>query len=415
MTFVYGKRRIVMNKGGVNDMSSKKDTILKVYELIREYCQSYLSSNENLVENHCIDGSHNFYSHQTTIISYTLVCSVKFDGDRRIFTITVPPVLPGCKNISFEININTEEIIASKDDYQKDSNLQRIIGFLHEVLGYYVFTYREDKTATAIDAEWKNICECIHTFLQRNIDSNIELSYAPGRCRFCMCITHTAIVQIYSTQLVGSRQYIVQFRLTDENVLHELKIDTGAELIYYDADDAYSFDKNGSFIRHIANWLNYPRRATQTYDYRAINRSGLPDSDSFEKFKKAFNDAATLKPNDPDADRMYIGHMVNISNNKVSLKEYLKHIGGNDMPTVKNVLFNEKKKTTTIVWTDGTKTICRTTENDAFDPEIGFAMCYMKKIYKSRENFKRTVNKYVDKCNKKAEAKAKAEAKKKNK
>lgn len=395
----------------------------KVYKLINEYCQSCLSSNEYLIENHCIDGSDKFYSRQPTAIFNKLLCSVKFDDDSCIFTIAVPPVVSGCKDISFEINIKTEEIIASKDDYQVDSNLQGIIGYLHNNLGY-VFIYRENETATAVDTEWKNICECIHAFLQRTIDSHIYPSYAPGTCRFYLNNTHTPIVQISSPQLAESRQYIVHFSLTDDNALHalhELIIDTGAKLVYYNANDGYSFDITGSFIRHIAGRFNYRLMSNEPCDYREIKRPHLPGSDSYEESITAFKSFAATATNRYVEDLMYIDHMVNISNNDdVSFKKlhmkYLKHRGGgNDMPTVKNVFFNEKKKTTTVVWTDGTKTICRSTENDTFDPEIGFAMCYMKKIYKSRENFKRTVNKYVDKCNKKAEAKAKAEAKKKNK
>lgn len=59
---------------------------------------------------------------------------------------------------------------------------------------------------------------------------------------------------------------------------------------------------------------------------------------------------------------------------------------------IKRIIFNPPA--TVIIWEDDTKTVVKCSEDDEFNPEIGVAMCYMKKIYGSRHAFSKMVEKY---------------------
>jgi hypothetical protein len=65
-----------------------------------------------------------------------------------------------------------------------------------------------------------------------------------------------------------------------------------------------------------------------------------------------------------------------------------------NIPTIKHVLFNETKKVTTVLFTDGTRVTSKAVPNVEFDPEVGFAMCIMKKLYGNRSKFQKVIKKY---------------------
>lgn len=61
---------------------------------------------------------------------------------------------------------------------------------------------------------------------------------------------------------------------------------------------------------------------------------------------------------------------------------------------IKRIIFNPPA--TVIIWGDDTKTVVKCAEDDEFNPEIGVAMCYMKKIYGSRHAFSKKVESYIE-------------------
>ena len=61
---------------------------------------------------------------------------------------------------------------------------------------------------------------------------------------------------------------------------------------------------------------------------------------------------------------------------------------------IKRIIFNPPA--TIIIWGDNTKTVVKCAEDDEFNPEIGVAMCYMKKIYGSRHAFSKKVESYIE-------------------
>lgn len=68
---------------------------------------------------------------------------------------------------------------------------------------------------------------------------------------------------------------------------------------------------------------------------------------------------------------------------------------GMNIPNIKHVLFNETKKVTTVIFADGSRVTSKAIPEDEFDPEIGFAMCIMKKMYGNRIRFQKQIEKYM--------------------
>ena len=65
------------------------------------------------------------------------------------------------------------------------------------------------------------------------------------------------------------------------------------------------------------------------------------------------------------------------------------------IPRIKSILFNEKKKVTTIIWNDNTKTMAKCTADDDYDEEIGVAICIAKKYYDNNQNqMRKEINKF---------------------
>jgi hypothetical protein len=54
---------------------------------------------------------------------------------------------------------------------------------------------------------------------------------------------------------------------------------------------------------------------------------------------------------------------------------------------VEKVIFSNPA--TTVIFTDGKKVTVKTTEKEKFDPEVGFAMAYMNKLFGSRSAYKK--------------------------
>lgn len=61
---------------------------------------------------------------------------------------------------------------------------------------------------------------------------------------------------------------------------------------------------------------------------------------------------------------------------------------------VKNVVFSGP--CTIVFWNDGTKTISRCDDLDAYDAEKGILACMAKKLYKNTSLYNEVINKYVD-------------------
>lgn len=68
------------------------------------------------------------------------------------------------------------------------------------------------------------------------------------------------------------------------------------------------------------------------------------------------------------------------------------------IPAIKNVLFNDTKHTTTILFDDGTITMSKSMDGETYDREVGFAMCIMKKMYGNRTRFQKEIKRWTSIC-----------------
>lgn len=65
----------------------------------------------------------------------------------------------------------------------------------------------------------------------------------------------------------------------------------------------------------------------------------------------------------------------------------------NRCPEIKDVIFNPPA--TIIMWSDGTKTVVKTQNGEAYDPEKGLAMAYLKKALGNKGNYFNQVKKWT--------------------
>ena len=61
---------------------------------------------------------------------------------------------------------------------------------------------------------------------------------------------------------------------------------------------------------------------------------------------------------------------------------------------IKNVIFNDPA--TIVFWSDGTKTVVKTQNNEKFDPEKGLAMAIAKKALGNKGNYFNEIKKWVE-------------------
>ena len=64
-----------------------------------------------------------------------------------------------------------------------------------------------------------------------------------------------------------------------------------------------------------------------------------------------------------------------------------------DKTQIRNILVNEKEGLVTVVFMDGTHQIEKCSENDCFDLAIGVALAIAHKLYKSKTNFRKNIEK----------------------
>lgn len=62
---------------------------------------------------------------------------------------------------------------------------------------------------------------------------------------------------------------------------------------------------------------------------------------------------------------------------------------------IKKVFINKTKKSTTIIWNDGTKTTVKCQDGDIFDEEKGIMACYMKRFFENRGYYNEIIKKAI--------------------
>lgn len=63
--------------------------------------------------------------------------------------------------------------------------------------------------------------------------------------------------------------------------------------------------------------------------------------------------------------------------------------------TIKDVIFNNPA--TIVLWSDGDKTVVKCQEGDTYNPELGLAMCIVKKCCGNKGNYNDVFKKWLPK------------------
>lgn len=158
-------------------------------------------------------------------------------------------------------------------------------------------------------------------------------------------------------------------------------------------------DSQDGFAHKVYSWLSVnfgceeePRIISDTLA-KSLCRSDkvitpirfTPMTHNFKSWASiGFAEAANLKTMPEDAG--LIMEIVKERNNMIKI------------PGIKNVLFNDTKQTTTVLFDDGTITISKTMDGETYDREVGFAMCIMKKMYGNRTRFQKEIKKWTSIC-----------------
>ena len=66
-----------------------------------------------------------------------------------------------------------------------------------------------------------------------------------------------------------------------------------------------------------------------------------------------------------------------------------------DKEQIKEVIFNNPA--TIVLWKDGTKTVVKCQDGDVYNPEIGLAMCIIKKMCGNKGNYNDVFNEWLPK------------------
>lgn len=66
-----------------------------------------------------------------------------------------------------------------------------------------------------------------------------------------------------------------------------------------------------------------------------------------------------------------------------------------DGATIKDVIFNNPA--TIVTWSDGSKTVVKCQDDDTYNPELGLAMCVVKKCCGNKGNFNDVFKKWLPK------------------
>ena len=101
-----------------------------------------------------------------------------------------------------------------------------------------------------------------------------------------------------------------------------------------------------------------------------------------------------------DGFSKFEGHTMGVKTTEPRLSytdysRYYKTATMNDIPEIKNVIFNDPA--TIVFWEDGTKTVVKCQDGDEFDPEKGLAMAIVKRAYGNKGSYCNQLKKWLSK------------------
>lgn len=110
----------------------------------------------------------------------------------------------------------------------------------------------------------------------------------------------------------------------------------------------------------------------------------------------SYDDKTTIVPVDMACPTPVTSSTVGIFTPKIDYSKYATYKPKEHKvtkPVVKEVIF--APPATIVYWTDGSRTVVKCDKNDIFNEEIGFALCYIKKILGNRGHYNTYIAKSI--------------------
>ena len=103
-----------------------------------------------------------------------------------------------------------------------------------------------------------------------------------------------------------------------------------------------------------------------------------------------FNNENLFKPIEVTVDPWSI-----VTGTSTNTKAYVctSSVSVTPLPEVKEVIFSPPA--TIVYWKDGSRTVVKCSDDDYFDEETGFVLCFMKKILGNKGNFNTYIRKNI--------------------
>ena len=130
----------------------------------------------------------------------------------------------------------------------------------------------------------------------------------------------------------------------------------------------------------MENYKLYPREFTFTTSGIDVNDEKLKRSWE-QEYSKYIGDGVKF---DTPQERAWI------EDKHIDVAKRYSTISSNILSLVKKVIINPPA--TIVIWKDGRKEVVKCSKDEDFNPEVGVAMCFMKRIFKSRNQFTKLVD-----------------------
>lgn len=298
----------------------------------------------------------------------SLAYSFILHGDRDAnISMEIPYGFIGTMFISHDgvriMRIGPDDVICLFPLYTIDPDIQ--INRLHNML-YDVLNIKQRRS------KMEEIIKCMTLFIRQEYPDT----------QYSICGRHINIIKrsVAPDAPVGSIKFGFSYKPGYQLAIWQ---DNDYDHPFIEFDDIWKpvmLETQNKFAHKLYNWLT-----TNTRFGSAEVIKFDPMTHNFKSWASIkFAEATHLKTMPEDAGLMM--QLVKERNNMIKI------------PGIKNVLFNDTKRTTTVLFDDGTITMSKTTDGETYDHEVGFAMCIMKKMYGNRTRFQKEIKKWTTAC-----------------
>ena len=127
-----------------------------------------------------------------------------------------------------------------------------------------------------------------------------------------------------------------------------------------------------------------------------LARSHLTDQSVLYLVENIYNDCLKIINEELEKENNYMPH-VNLKTGSIEDIKFINPLPKFDKNEIKDVRYNDPA--TIVFWKDGTKTVvkCQKDKGDTYNPELGLAMCIIKKMCDNKGNYNDIFNKWLPK------------------